>query len=115
MSGGQMGCSTFSVAERRCRRASPASQARITRCTPDPGLKVDAQFSAADYKGLLKAHPRSHPVSPSKKKRKCCTATRAKCKLYDPYPDRQGAVVRKGGHVTILVVERHYLCAQAGR
>ncbi|XIA62978.1 pyruvate dehydrogenase complex E1 component subunit beta [Bradyrhizobium sp. TZ2] len=57
MSGGQMGCSiVFRGTERRRRpRRRPAQPGLFGLVLADPGLKVIAPFSAADYKGLLKA------------------------------------------------------------
>ena len=57
MSGGQMGCGLCSVARTAPRRASRPSTVRTIRrgTRKFPGLKVVAPYSAADYKGLLKA------------------------------------------------------------
>ncbi len=118
MSGGQMGCSIVFRGPNgaAARVAAQHSQDYSAWYSQIPGLKVIAPFSAADYKGLLKAAIRDpnpviflenemlvRPQRRSPKTRRLCD------------PDRQGAhrAHRRPRHHHLLV-ERHDLCAEGG-
>jgi pyruvate dehydrogenase E1 component beta subunit len=119
MSGGQMGCSIVFRGPNGAasRVAAQHSQDYSAWYSQIPGLKVVAPFSAADYKGLLKAAIRDpNPVIFLENEM-----------LYGPHrrgpetrrlrdPDRQGAhrPLRRPRHADLLV-ERHELRAQGRR
>ena len=105
MSGGQMGCSIVFRGPNgaAARVAAQHSQDYSAWYAQIPGLKVIAPFSAADYKGLLKAAIRDpNPVIFLEKE--VLYGHSGEVPKLDDYviPIGKARVVRKGGHVTIV-------------
>src|SRR6266849_8430502 len=105
MSGGQMGCSIVfrgpNVAAARV--AAQHSQDYSAWYSQIPGLKVVAPFSAADYKGLLKAAIRD-PNPVIFLENEMLYGHSGEVPKLDDYviPIGKARIVRTGGHVTIV-------------
>jgi pyruvate dehydrogenase E1 component beta subunit len=105
MSGGQMGCSIVFRGPNgaAARVAAQHSQDYSAWYSQIPGLKVIAPFSAADYKGLLKAAIRDpNPVIFLENEMRYGHS--GEVPKLDDYviPIGKARVVRTGGHVTIV-------------
>ncbi len=105
MSGGQMGCSIVFRGPNgaAARVAAQHSQDYSAWYSQIPGLKVVAPFSAADYKGLLKAAIRdSNPVIFLENE--MLYGHTGEVPKLDDYviPIGKARIVRSGGHVTII-------------
>jgi pyruvate dehydrogenase E1 component beta subunit len=105
MSGGQMGCSIVFRGPNgaAARVAAQHSQDYSAWYSQIPGLKVIAPFSAADYKGLLKAAIRDpNPVIFLENER--LYGHSGEVPKLDDYvvPIGKARIVRSGGHVTIV-------------
>ena len=105
MSGGQMGCSIVFRGPNGAasRVASQHSQDYSAWYSQIPGLKVIAPFSAADYKGLLKAAIRD-PNPVIFLENEMLYGHSGEVPKLDDYviPIGKARVVRTGGHVTIV-------------
>jgi pyruvate dehydrogenase E1 component beta subunit len=105
MSGGQMGCSIVFRGPNgaAARVAAQHSQDYSAWYAQIPGLKVIAPFSAADYKGLLKAAIRD-PNPVIFLENEMLYGHSGEVPKLDDYviPIGKARVVRKGGHVTII-------------
>ena len=105
MSGGQMGCSIVFRGPNgaAARVAAQHSQDYSAWYAQIPGLKVIAPFSAADYKGLLKAAIRD-PNPVIFLENEVLYGHSGEVPKLDDYviPIGKARVVRKGGHVTIV-------------
>jgi pyruvate dehydrogenase E1 component beta subunit len=105
MSGGQMGCSIVFRGPNgaAARVAAQHSQDYSAWYSQVPGLKVIAPFSAADYKGLLKAAIRD-PNPVIFLENEVLYGHSGEVPKLDDYviPIGKARVVRKGGHVTII-------------
>jgi len=105
MSGGQMGCSIVFRGPNgaAARVAAQHSQDYSAWYSQIPGLKVIAPFSAADYKGLLKAAIRD-PNPVIFLENEVLYGHTGEVPKLDDYviPIGKARVVRKGGHVTII-------------
>src|SRR6266699_1432163 len=105
MSGGQMGCSIVFRGPNgaAARVAAQHSQDYSAWYSQIPGLKVIAPFSAADYKGLLKAAIRDPNPVIFLENEMLYGHTGPVPKLDDyVIPIGKARVVRSGGHVTII-------------
>jgi pyruvate dehydrogenase E1 component subunit beta len=105
MSGGQMGCSIVFRGPNgaAARVAAQHSQDYSAWYSQIPGLKVIAPFSAADYKGLLKAAIRDPNPVIFLENEMLYGHTGAVPKLDDyVIPIGKARIVRAGGHVTII-------------
>ena len=119
MSGGQMGCSIVFRGPNgaAARVAAQHSQDYSAWYSQVPGLKVIAPFSAADYKGLLKAAIRD-PNPVIFLENEMLYGHSGEVPKLDDYviPIGKARIVRSGKDVTIdLVVERHDLRAEGRR
>jgi pyruvate dehydrogenase E1 component beta subunit len=105
MSGGQMGCSIVFRGPNgaAARVAAQHSQDYSAWYSQVPGLKVIAPFSAADYKGLLKAAIRD-PNPVIFLENEVLYGHSGEVPKLDDYviPIGKARVVRTGGHVTII-------------
>jgi len=105
MSGGQMGCSIVFRGPNgaAARVAAQHSQDYSSWYSQVPGLKVVAPFSAADYKGLLKAAIRD-PNPVIFLENEMLYGHTGEVPKLDDYviPIGKARVVRTGGHVTII-------------
>ena len=105
MSGGQMGCSIVFRGPNgaAARVAAQHSQDYSAWFSQIPGLKVIAPFSAADYKGLLKAAIRD-PNPVIFLENEMLYGHSGEVPKLDDYviPIGKARVVRAGGHVTII-------------
>jgi pyruvate dehydrogenase E1 component beta subunit len=105
MSGGQMGCSIVFRGPNgaAARVAAQHSQDYSSWYSQIPGLKVVAPFSAADYKGLLKAAIRD-PNPVIFLENEMLYGHSGEVPKLDDYviPLGKARVVRSGGHVTII-------------
>jgi pyruvate dehydrogenase E1 component beta subunit len=105
MSGGQMGCSIVFRGPNgaAARVAAQHSQDYSSWYSQVPGLKVVAPFSAADYKGLLKAAIRD-PNPVIFLENEILYGHTGEVPKLDDYviPIGKARVVRSGGHVTIV-------------
>jgi pyruvate dehydrogenase E1 component beta subunit len=105
MSGGQMGCSIVFRGPNgaAARVAAQHSQDYSSWYSQIPGLKVIAPFSAADYKGLLKAAIRD-PNPVIFLENEMLYGHSGEVPKLDDYviPIGKARVVRSGGHVTIV-------------
>jgi pyruvate dehydrogenase E1 component beta subunit len=105
MSGGQMGCSIVFRGPNgaAARVAAQHSQDYSAWYSQIPGLKVIAPFSAADYKGLLKAAIRD-PNPVIFLENEILYGHSGEVPKLDDYviPIGKARVVRSGGHVTIV-------------
>src|SRR5712672_294710 len=105
MSGGQMGCSIVFRGPNgaAARVAAQHSQDYSAWYSQVPGLKVVAPFSAADYKGLLKAAIRD-PNPVIFLENEMLYGHSGEVPKLDDYviPIGKARVVRTGGHVTIV-------------
>ena len=105
MSGGQMGCSNVFRGPNgaAARVAAQHSQDYSAWYSQIPGLKVIAPFSAADYKGLLKAAIRD-PNPVIFLENEVLYGHSGEVPKLDDYviPIGKARVVRSGGHVTIV-------------
>src|SRR5271154_6302459 len=105
MSGGQMGCSIVFRGPNgaAARVAAQHSQDYSSWYSQVPGLKVVAPFSAADYKGLLKAAIRD-PNPVIFLENEMLYGHSGEVPKLDDYviPIGKARVVRSGGHVTII-------------
>ena len=105
MSGGQMGCSIVFRGPNgaAARVAAQHSQDYSAWYSQIPGLKVIAPFSAADYKGLLKAAIRD-PNPVIFLENEMLYGHSGEVPKLDDYviPIGKARVVRSGGHVTIV-------------
>src|SRR5690349_20006670 len=105
MSGGQMGCSIVFRGPNgaAARVAAQHSQDYAAWYSQIPGLKVIAPFSAADYKGLLKAAIRD-PNPVIFLENEMLYGHTGEVPKLDDYviPIGKARVVRTGGHVTIV-------------
>jgi pyruvate dehydrogenase E1 component beta subunit len=105
MSGGQMGCSIVFRGPNgaAARVAAQHSQDYSSWYSQVPGLKVVAPFSAADYKGLLKAAIRD-PNPVIFLENEMLYGHTGEVPKLDDYviPLGKARVVRTGGHVTII-------------
>jgi pyruvate dehydrogenase E1 component beta subunit len=105
MSGGQMGCSIVFRGPNgaAARVAAQHSQDYSAWYSQIPGLKVIAPFSAADYKGLLKAAIRD-PNPVIFLENEMLYGHSGEVPKLDDYviPIGKARVVRTGGHVTIV-------------
>ncbi|MGB9114997.1 pyruvate dehydrogenase complex E1 component subunit beta [Bradyrhizobium sp.] len=105
MSGGQMGCSIVFRGPNgaAARVAAQHSQDYSAWYSQIPGLKVIAPFSAADYKGLLKAAIRD-PNPVIFLENEVLYGHSGEVPKLDDYviPIGKARVVRTGGHVTII-------------
>jgi pyruvate dehydrogenase E1 component beta subunit len=105
MSGGQMGCSIVFRGPNGAasRVAAQHSQDYSAWYSQIPGLKVIAPFSAADYKGLLKAAIRD-PNPVIFLENEMLYGHTGEVPKLDDYviPIGKARIVRKGGHVTII-------------
>jgi pyruvate dehydrogenase E1 component beta subunit len=105
MSGGQMGCSIVFRGPNgaAARVAAQHSQDYSAWYSQVPGLKVVAPFSAADYKGLLKAAIRD-PNPVIFLENEMLYGHSGEVPKLDDYvvPIGKARVVRLGGHVTII-------------
>jgi pyruvate dehydrogenase E1 component beta subunit len=105
MSGGQMGCSIVFRGPNgaAARVAAQHSQDYSAWYSQVPGLKVIAPFSAADYKGLLKAAIRD-PNPVIFLENEMLYGHSGEVPKLDDYviPIGKARVVRTGGHVTIV-------------
>jgi pyruvate dehydrogenase E1 component beta subunit len=105
MSGGQMGCSIVFRGPNgaAARVAAQHSQDYSAWYSQIPGLKVIAPFSAADYKGLLKAAIRD-PNPVIFLENEVLYGHSGEVPKLDDYviPIGKARVVRTGGHVTIV-------------
>ncbi|MGO8910124.1 MAG: pyruvate dehydrogenase complex E1 component subunit beta [Bradyrhizobium sp.] len=105
MSGGQMGCSIVFRGPNgaAARVAAQHSQDYSAWYSQIPGLKVIAPFSAADYKGLLKAAIRD-PNPVIFLENEMLYGHSGEVPKLDDYviPIGKARVVRAGGHVTII-------------
>jgi pyruvate dehydrogenase E1 component beta subunit len=105
MSGGQMGCGIVFRGPNgaAARVAAQHSQDYSAWYSQIPGLKVIAPFSAADYKGLLKAAIRD-PNPVIFLENEMLYGHSGEVPKLDDYviPIGKARVVRKGGHVTIV-------------
>jgi pyruvate dehydrogenase E1 component beta subunit len=105
MSGGQMGCSIVFRGPNGAasRVAAQHSQDYSAWYSQVPGLKVIAPFSAADYKGLLKAAIRD-PNPVIFLENEMLYGHSGEVPKLDDYviPIGKARVVRKGGHVTLI-------------
>jgi pyruvate dehydrogenase E1 component beta subunit len=105
MSGGQMGCSIVFRGPNgaAARVAAQHSQDYSAWYSQIPGLKVVAPFSAADYKGLLKAAIRD-PNPVIFLENEMLYGHSGEVPKLDDYviPIGKARVVRTGGHVTII-------------
>ncbi|MEA2921513.1 MAG: pyruvate dehydrogenase component beta subunit, partial [Bradyrhizobium sp.] len=105
MSGGQMGCSIVfrGPIGAAARVAAQHSQDYSAWYSQIPGLKVIAPFSAADYKGLLKAAIRD-PNPVIFLENEMLYGHSGEVPKLDDYviPIGKARVVRTGGHVTIV-------------
>ncbi|MDB5517002.1 MAG: pyruvate dehydrogenase complex component subunit beta [Tardiphaga sp.] len=105
MSGGQMGCSIVFRGPNGAasRVAAQHSQDYSAWYSQIPGLKVVAPFSAADYKGLLKAAIRDPNPVIVLENEMLYGQSGAVPKLDDyVIPIGKARVVRSGGHVTLV-------------
>lgn len=105
MSGGQMGCSIVFRGPNGAasRVAAQHSQDYSAWYSQVPGLKVIAPFSAADYKGLLKAAIRDPNPVIFLENEMLYGHTGEVPKLNDyVIPIGKARIVRAGGHVTII-------------
>jgi pyruvate dehydrogenase E1 component beta subunit len=105
MSGGQMGCSIVFRGPNgaAARVAAQHSQDYSAWYSQIPGLKVIAPFSAADYKGLLKAAIRDPNPVVFLENEMLYGHTGEVPKLDDyVIPIGKARVVRAGGHVTVI-------------
>ncbi len=105
MSGGQMGCSIVFRGPNgaAARVAAQHSQDYSAWYSQIPGLKVIAPFSAADYKGLLKAAIRDPNPVIFLENEVLYGHTGEVPKLADyVIPIGKARIVRTGGHVTII-------------
>ena len=119
MSGGQMGCSIVFRGPNgaAARVAAQHSQDYSAWYSQVPGLKVIAPFSAADYKGLLKAAIRD-PNPVIFLENEMLYGHSGEVPKLDDYviPIGKARVVRIGRPCHHhLVVERHVLCAEGRR
>jgi pyruvate dehydrogenase E1 component beta subunit len=105
MSGGQMGCSIVFRGPNgaAARVAAQHSQDYSAWYSQIPGLKVVAPFSAADYKGLLKAAIRD-PNPVIFLENEMLYGHSGEVPKLDDYviPIGKARIVRSGGHVTII-------------
>ena len=105
MSGGQMGCSIVFRGPNgaAARVAAQHSQDYSAWYSQIPGLKVIAPFSAADYKGLLKAAIRD-PNPVIFLENEVLYGHTGEVPKLDDYviPIGKARIVRSGGHVTIV-------------
>ena len=105
MSGGQMGCSIVFRGPNgaAARVAAQHSQDYSAWYSQVPGLKVIAPFSAADYKGLLKAAIRD-PNPVIFLENEMLYGHSGEVPKLDDYviPIGKARIVRSGGHVTIV-------------
>ncbi|MBR0828220.1 pyruvate dehydrogenase complex E1 component subunit beta [Bradyrhizobium manausense] len=105
MSGGQMGCSIVFRGPNgaAARVAAQHSQDYASWYSNIPGLKVIAPFSAADYKGLLKAAIRD-PNPVIFLENEVLYGHTGEVPKLDDYviPIGKARIVRTGGHVTII-------------
>ena len=105
MSGGQMGCSIVFRGPNgaAARVAAQRSQDYSAWYSQIPGLKVVAPFSAADYKGLLKAAIRD-PNPVIFLENEMLYGHSGEVPKLDDYviPLGKARIVRSGGHVTIV-------------
>jgi pyruvate dehydrogenase E1 component beta subunit len=105
MSGGQMGCSIVFRGPNgaAARVAAQHSQDYSAWYSQIPGLKVVAPFSAADYKGLLKAAIRD-PNPVIFLENEMLYGHSGEVPKLDDYviPIGKARIVRSGGHVTIV-------------
>jgi len=105
MSGGQMGCSIVFRGPNgaAARVAAQHSQDYSAWYSQIPGLKVIAPFSAADYKGLLKAAIRD-PNPVIFLENEMLYGHSGEVPKLDDYviPIGKARIVRSGGHVTII-------------
>jgi pyruvate dehydrogenase E1 component beta subunit len=105
MSGGQMGCSIVFRGPNgaAARVAAQHSQDYSAWYSQVPGLKVVAPFSAADYKGLLKAAIRD-PNPVIFLENEMLYGHTGEVPKLDDYviPIGKARIVRSGGHVTIV-------------
>jgi pyruvate dehydrogenase E1 component beta subunit len=105
MSGGQMGCSIVFRGPNgaAARVAAQHSQDYSSWYSQVPGLKVVSPFSAADYKGLLKAAIRD-PNPVIFLENEILYGHTGEVPKLDDYviPIGKARVVRSGGHVTII-------------
>ncbi|MEH2570175.1 pyruvate dehydrogenase complex E1 component subunit beta [Bradyrhizobium sp. AZCC 2289] len=105
MSGGQMGCSIVFRGPNGAasRVAAQHSQDYSAWYSQVPGLKVVAPFSAADYKGLLKAAIRD-PNPVIFLENEMLYGHTGEVPKLDDYvvPIGKARIVRSGGHVTII-------------
>ncbi len=105
MSGGQMGCSIVFRGPNgaAARVAAQHSQDYSAWYSQVPGLKVVAPFSAADYKGLLKAAIRD-PNPVIFLENEMLYGHSGEVPKLDDYviPIGKARIVRSGGHVTII-------------
>jgi pyruvate dehydrogenase E1 component beta subunit len=105
MSGGQMGCSIVFRGPNgaAARVAAQHSQDYSAWYSQIPGLKVIAPFSAADYKGLLKAAIRD-PNPVIFLENEMLYGHTGEVPKLDDYviPIGKARIVRSGGHVTIV-------------
>ena len=105
MSGGQMGCAIVFRGPNgaAARVAAQHSQDYSSWYSQVPGLKVVAPFSAADYKGLLKAAIRD-PNPVIFLENEMLYGHSGEVPKLDDYvvPIGKARVVRSGGHVTII-------------
>jgi pyruvate dehydrogenase E1 component beta subunit len=105
MSGGQMGCSIVFRGPNgaAARVAAQHSQDYSSWFSQIPGLKVIAPFSAADYKGLLKAAIRD-PNPVIFLENEMLYGHSGEVPKLDDYviPIGKARIVRSGGHVTII-------------
>jgi pyruvate dehydrogenase E1 component beta subunit len=105
MSGGQMGCSIVFRGPNgaAARVAAQHSQDYSAWYSQIPGLKVVAPFSAADYKGLLKAAIRD-PNPVIFLENEMLYGHTGEVPKLDDYviPIGKARIVRTGGHVTII-------------
>jgi len=105
MSGGQMGCSIVFRGPNgaAARVAAQHSQDYSAWYSQIPGLKVIAPFSAADYKGLLKAAIRD-PNPVIFLENEMLYGHTGEVPKLDDYviPIGKARIVQKGGHVTII-------------
>jgi pyruvate dehydrogenase E1 component beta subunit len=105
MSGGQMGCSIVFRGPNgaAARVAAQHSQDYSAWYSQIPGLKVIAPFSAADYKGLLKAAIRD-PNPVIFLENEVLYGHSGEVPKLDDYviPIGKARIVRTGGHVTII-------------
>jgi pyruvate dehydrogenase E1 component beta subunit len=105
MSGGQMGCSIVFRGPNgaAARVAAQHSQDYSAWYSQIPGLKVIAPFSAADYKGLLKAAIRD-PNPVIFLENEMLYGHTGEVPKLDDYviPIGKARVVRAGGHVTVI-------------